>query len=386
MKNKNILAITGIRSEYDIMSTVFKEISRHPNLNLQIIVTGAHLSDSYGSTVNEIKADGFKIVDEVESLIDGDRDSSRVIGLSVQLQGIVQTIVRVRPDMLLVLGDREESITTALAGTYMNIPIAHVSGGDRVIGNVDDQIRHAVTKLSHLHFVTNIESEQRVIKLGEQNFRVFNVGNPGLDRLLKVREMSLPELSDNIGFEINDDEPLILLIQHALSTEIEDSYEQMKITLSAIKELGIKTILSYPNSDAGSQQMIRAIDEFKSIPNLYVSKNLPRVEFVNIMRKASCLIGNSSAGILEAPLLKLPVVNIGNRQKGRLHADNVKFVKHSKDDIISAIKMAIFDKAYRAKVLKCKNPYGDGQSSIRIAEILAKVKLDNEFLIKDITY
>ena len=288
--------------------------------------------------------------------------------------------------MLLVLGDREESITTALVGTYLNIPVVHISGGDRVIGNADDQIRHAVTKLAHLHLVTSKESEQRVLRLGEQPFRVFNVGNPGLDRLLNTPQIDLPELSENINFYIDDNEPLLLLIQHALSTEIEQAYQQMKITLEAVRDLGIKTILSYPNSDSGGQQMIRAIQEFESLPNLYVAKNIPRLEFINIMRRTTCLLGNSSAGILEAPLLKIPVINIGNRQKGRLHANNVQFVPHDRGQIISAIKRAVFDTNYRDTVSNCENPYGDGKSSARIADIIATVPLDEKLLIKDITY
>jgi GDP/UDP-N,N'-diacetylbacillosamine 2-epimerase (hydrolysing) len=298
----------------------------------------------------------------------------------------VQTVARVKPAILLVLGDREEAMTTALVGAYMNIPVAHIAGGDRVIGNVDDQVRHAVTKLAHLHFVTNQESKERILRLGEQPFRVFDVGNPGLDRLLKVSVINASELTQRLGFEIVDGEPLVMLIQHALSTEVDQAYAQMKASLEAIMELGIKTILSYPNSDAGGQQMARAIIEYENLPFLYTAKNIPRLEFVNLMRRASCLIGNSSAGILEAPLLKLPVINVGNRQQGRLHAENVQFVPHDKNRIIHAMRRAVFDLEYRQTVASCSNPYGDGQSSARIADILATISLDEKLLIKDISY
>jgi len=383
---KRILGVTGIRSEYDIMSSVFRAIMDHPDLDLQLAVTGAHLSDAYGYTVDEIQKDGFVIADFIESLINSDQDSARVKGMGIQLQGLVQTVLRVKPDWLLVLGDREESMTTALVGAYMNIPVAHVAGGDRVVGNVDDQIRHAVTKLVHLHFATNIESADRIIKLGEQPFRVHNVGNPGLDRLLSVPELSATELSQRLGFQIGDDEPLLVVIQHVISTEIDDAYFQMKETMEAIAELGLKTVLSYPNTDAGGQQMIRAIREFKSLPNLYTAKNIPRLEFVNLFRRASCLVGNSSAGILEAPILKLPVVNVGNRQKGRLHAENVTFVPHEKTCIISAVQRAVFDPKYREEVSNCSNPYGNGQSANKIAELLAITEINDKLLIKDITF
>ena len=386
MNQRKILAVTGIRSEYDIMSSVFRAIANHPVLELQLVVTGAHLSDAYGRSVNEIHEDGFVVADEIESLLNGDQASSRVKSMAIQLQGLVQTVSRVKPDILLVLGDREEAMTTALVGAYMNIPVAHIAGGDRVVGNVDDHVRHAVTKLAHIHFVTNSESADRVSRLGEQPFRVFNVGNPGLDRLLEVPQIDSTALSASLGFPIVDGAPLLMVIQHIISTEIDQAYDQMRITLEAVRELGLPTVLSYPNSDAGSQQMIKAIREFESLPNLYTAKNIPRLAFVNLMRRASCLLGNSSAGILEAPLLKLPVVNVGNRQQGRLHAGNVEFVAHDKLQIVQAVQRAVFNEKYRASVSACTNPYGDGKSSARIAEVLATIPLNDALLIKDITY
>lgn len=383
---RRVLGITGIRSEYDIMSSVFRAIADHPKLNINLAVTGAHLSDAYGRTVEDIRNDGFEIADEIESLINGDQASARVKGLGMQLQGLVQTVLRVKPDWLLVLGDREESMTTALVGAYMNIPVAHVAGGDRVVGNVDDQVRHAVTKLAHIHFATNRDSADRILRLGEQAFRVFDVGNPGLDRLLQVPKLTLDELGRRLGFSIPHNSPIVMLIQHVISTEIDDAYRQMRITLEAVADLGLPTILSYPNSDAGGQQIIRAIREFEHLHNIHVFKNIPRLEFVNLIRNASCLLGNSSAGILEAPLLKLPVVNVGNRQKGRLHAENVQFVAHDKEQIKVAITKACFDSEYRTFVNSCTNPYGDGRSSQRIADMLASIPIDADLLIKDITY
>ncbi|WP_419875559.1 UDP-N-acetylglucosamine 2-epimerase [Candidatus Pristimantibacillus sp. PTI5] len=386
MKKRKIVGITGIRSEYDIMSSVFKAITNHPFLELELIVTGAHLSDSYGNTVNEISQDNFKIADRIESLLNSDQSSSRVKGLGIQLQGMIQTITRVNPDFLLVLGDREEAMSTALVGAYMNIPVAHIAGGDRVIGNVDDQIRHAVTKLAHLHFTTNEESAERIIKLGEESFRIFNVGNPGLDRIKSVPFLTKKELSEKMGFHIEETEPVVVLIQHVISTEIEEAYNQMKITMESVKEMGIKTIISYPNSDAGGQQMIKAINEYRNEPFIHVSKNIPRLEFINLLRHASCLLGNSSAGILEAPYLKLPVVNVGNRQKGRLHGENVQFVRHDPNEICQAVTKAIFDQEYIQKVKASFNPYGNGDSSDKIADVLATIAIDDKLLIKEITY
>jgi GDP/UDP-N,N'-diacetylbacillosamine 2-epimerase (hydrolysing) len=386
-KNKRVvLSITGIRSEYDILSSVFRAIDNHTDLSLKVVVTGAHLSESFGYTVNEIEKDGFDIVDRVESLLSGNSESLRVKGLGIQLQGLIQTVLRIQPDFLLVLGDREESITAALVATYMNIPLVHIAGGDRVIGNADDQIRHAVTKLAHVHLTTNKESKARVLGLGEQEFRVHDVGNPGLDRLMEVEQLSLSQVSKNINFPISKDEPYLVLIQHALSSEVADAYKQMKITLEAIKSMGLKTIISFPNSDAGGIEIIRAISEYEPLPFVYTAKNIPRVDFVNLLRNAACLVGNSSSGILEAPMLKLPVVNVGNRQIGRLHAENVQFVSHDKAEIIGAIQKAVYDENYISTVNGCSNPYGDGKSSQKIAEIIAKTVIDDKLLIKDITY
>ena len=388
MKNKKrvVLGVTGIRSEYDILSSVFRAIDRHEGLVLKVAVTGAHLSETYGYTIDQIEKDGFEIVDRIESLLSGNKESLRVKGLGIQLQGLVQTVLRVKPDFLLVLGDREESMSTALVSTYLNIPLIHICGGDRVVGNVDDQIRHAVTKLAHIHLTTNIESKKRVLLLGEQPFRVYDVGNPGLDRFIETKELSLSQISDNIKFTIPEDEPYIVLIQHALSSEVDDAYRQMKVTLEAIKSMGITTIISFPNSDAGGREIIRAIEEYSSLPFIYTAKNIPRVEFVNLMRNAACLVGNSSSGILEAPLLNLPVINVGNRQKGRLHAENVQFVPHEKSVIIDAVMKGIYDSNYILVVNQCENPYGDGKSSDKIAEIIANTGIDEKLLIKDITY
>ncbi len=383
---RHIVGITGIRSEYDIMSTVFRRICEHPQLKLDLVVTGAHLSPKYGDTVSQVRDDGFNIIDEIENLINGDGESARVKGLGYLLVGLVQTVKRVKPDCLIVLGDREEAMATALVGAYMNIPVAHVGGGDRVVGNVDDQVRHAVTKLAHLHFATNIESYDRILKLGEQPFRVFNVGNPGLDRLITEPLLSVQQLSEKIEFDISEGERFILLIQHPLSTEVQCARAQMESTLEAVRLIGVKTVIIYPNSDPGSQQMIKAIEECRNHPLICIAKNMPRLEFVNVLRYAGCMLGNSSAGILEAPLLKLPVINVGNRQKGRMHADNVQFVEQDTDCICRALRIALFDEEYRNRVASCINPYGDGHASEKIVDVLANIDLGKNLIIKDVTY
>lgn len=382
---RTILAITGIRAEYDLMYPVYKAINDSPDLSLSLIVTGAHLSKNFGYTIDKIKEDGFTIAEVIESLIDGDNDVSRLKGAAVQFLGLVQTIDRIRPDFLLVFGDREETLTTAMCAVYLNIPLVHISGGDRVVGNVDDQVRHAVTKLANLHFTTSEASRQRILKLGEQEFRTFFVGNPGIDRIATTPELSKQEIIDY--FNLKDaEQPLLVVVQHVISTEIEYAYEQIKTTLEAIKEMGYNAVMSYPNSDAGSREIIRCIEEYKHLPNLRIEKFIPRLQFVNALRHADCLLGNSSLGLLEAPYLKLPVVNVGNRQKMRMHAGNVEFVPHDVTCIIQAVNKAISNQEYRDKIKNIVCPFGDGTASQKIVEILKSIPYDKNLLIKDITY
>lgn len=384
---RRVLAVTGIRSEYDLLRPALKAIDNHPDLEIAIAVTGAHLSRSYGLTVEQIRRDGFPIVEEIESLINGDTKSARLRGAALQLLGLAQTVSRINPDFLMVVGDREESITVAMVGTYLDVPVVHLAGGDKVIGNVDDVIRHAVTKLAHVHLVTNEDSKERVLRLGEQEFRVHNVGNPGLDRFLEIQELSRKEIFEYFGFDNTSIEsPLLVVVQHVISSEAEHSYEQMRESLEAIKLLGWPTVLSSPNSDAGSHGLIRCIEEYSGLNNLRVFKNVPSVEFVNLLRLSACLIGNSSLGILEAPFLKLPAINVGNRQKGRLHGDNVVFVKHERAEIVRAVKNMVEDAESLDRVKNGASPYGDGHSSARIADILAKLPIDRDLLIKEITY
>ena len=386
MKRKIILAITGIRSEYDIMSSVFREINKRKNLNLKLIVTGAHLKKKYGNTINEIIKDGFSITKKIDSLQMQNTLASRVIGLGIQLQKITKEIKKIFPDLIIVLGDREEAMTAALVSSYMNIPLMHIGGGDKAVGNVDDQIRHAVSKLSHIHFVSNKESESRLLKLGEQKHRVFNVGNPGIDRLISTKIIPLNKIEELSNFFKKKKEEYIVLIQHPVSSEANKASSQIKQTLEAIKKLKIKTIVIYPNSDSGSKEMIKIINQYKKFSFFKIIKNLSRESFVNILRNATCLVGNSSCGILEAPSLNLPVINIGTRQRGRLHSNNVVFINHKSKEIYFAIKKIFDNKKYRNSLANCKKPYGDGTSSKKIVDIIQSIKINNKLLIKDITY
>lgn len=382
---RKIAVVTGIRSEYNLLYPIMKAIDEHPGLELNLIVTGAHLADSYGYTVREIEEDGFTISERIESLLDANSASSRVKSAAVQLAGLVQAFTHLNPDIAIAPFDREEAITVALAGVYMNIPIAHVGGGDRTFGNADDYVRHAVTKLAHIHFATTQKSAERIIRMDEEPWRVHCVGNPGLDKYVFTPHLSTEELGKRLNFDIRQ-KPLLLLIHHPITTEIDEASIQMEVTMQAIKELGYTTVVIYPNSDPGGREMIKVIENYaRELDFIKTFKNLPRNEFVNLMRTCDVLVGNSSCGILEAPFLKLPVVNIGIRQQDREHAGNVIFVSHDKDAITKAIAKALSSE-FRKEVARCLNPYGDGKAGDRIVKVLNEVALDDKLLQKKITY
>ncbi|WP_103642109.1 UDP-N-acetylglucosamine 2-epimerase [Campylobacter concisus] len=376
---KKILAITGIRSEYDILYPVLKELQNNKNFDLKVVITGAHLSDWHGFTLDKIKDDGFDIAEKIDSLLMTNRKTQRSKGVGLLIEGLTQVVDRERPDFLLFAGDREESIATCVVGNYMDVLVAHIGGGDPVYGNSDDPIRMACSKLAHIHFATANEYAENIKRLGEEEFRICFSGNPALNNILETKIIDRKKLGEFLDIDIDSSEYLVVL-KHPLSSEIEDSYRQMNITMNAISEFAfenkVKVIGIYPNTDPGSYDILKVIDDNCS-ENIKFYKTLPREIFVNIMRNAKVLVGNSSMGILEAPFYKLPVVNIGNRQKGRLNAGNVEFVEYDKDQIKKSIEKAFYNKEYRDSVKNLQNPYGDGYAHKKIVDFLDKVDLND---------
>lgn len=385
-RRRRILFLTGIRSEYDILEPVIRAVDAHPELEAGVIATGAHLSSTFGNTVEKIEADGFRIVERIESLLDADTPISRVRSAAVQLLGLTQTLPRLDPDFLVVCGDREESITGALAGAYGNVPVAQLAAGDVAVGNVDDAVRHAATKLAHLHLTLSEGSAARVRRLGEEPWRVHVVGNPALDRLRATPEMDLEELSEAVAVDLSRG-PVLLVIQHVISSETRLGAAQLRTTLEAVRELGYTTLVGSPNSDAGARAMREVARQFDDPAGaIHCYETLPRDAFVNLLRRVDVLLGNSSLGLLEAPFLRLPVVNVGNRQGGREHAENVLFVGHDRAEIVEATKRCLFDAEHRARVEATANPFGDGRSGPRIAELLAAHADRERLLLKRWTH
>lgn len=385
MTKRRVLCITGIRSEYFLQRSIFRAISQHPDLQLLLVVTGAHLTPFHGYSVREVEADQFPIVARVESLLHSDRDAARLKGAALQLQILAHLVDVTRPEWLLVTGDREEAMVLALCGAYMGIPTAHYSAGDRVVGNIDDTVRHAISRLAHLLLTTNENARQRLLRGGEEAFRVHNVGHAGLDRIAETPRMERLELAQVLGVPAIKP-PYLVIIQHPLSSEVSQAGEQMRQTLESAAILGLQTFISYPNSDAGAGEIIRVIEEYRAQPGFHVYRTIADTPFINLLREAAVLIGNSSMGLLEAPFLRLPVVNVGSRQAGRIHADNVFFVPNETTAIVEQVRKILTDATTKARVRECTNPFGDGRTGKQVAELLASIPLDQRLLNKDLTY
>jgi len=381
MKRK-ILYITGTRADYGLMKSVLREIENHPKLELEVIATGMHLMPEFGMTINEIKKDGFKI-HEIAATYEQDNKQSMANFVGKFIQLLTDKVKKIKPDIIMVLGDRGEMLAGAIVGTYLTIPVAHIHGGD-ISSTVDEIVRHAITKLAHIHFPATEKSAERIIKMGEDPSNVFVVGAPGLDKILNENLIEPTKLSEKYNLDLS--EPILLVIQHPVTTEVEDAPTQIRETLEAISELRYQTILIYPNADAGGRNMIKVIKEYEKYPFIKIFKNIPYKEYLSLMNIVGVMVGNSSSGIIEAPSFGLPVVNIGTRQEGRQRAENVIDVDYDKEEIKAAIKKALYDEDFKEKVKNCKNPYGDGKAGVRIADILSKIKIDKKLLQKKITY
>ena len=374
---KKIIAITGIRSEYDIFYPVLKEL-QSANHDISIVVTGAHLSDQHGNTYNRISDDDFIIADKIDTLLSTDRLVQRSKAVSMLIQGLTQTVEREKPDFLLVIGDREESIATAIVGNYTETLVVHLGGGDPVYGNADDPMRFAVSKLAHIHCCVAQAYADNLLKIGEEDFRVFFTGSPAYANIDFVPVIGKADLMNQLDIK---SENYIVLIKHPLSSEVESAGEQMETALKSLEEFcdkhNFQVVCIPPNSDPGSHKMKMVLEKYSEKDWLIKAETLPRIQFINLMRHARALVGNSSMGILEAPHYKLPVVNIGNRQQGRLNAGNVEFVPYINDEIIIAVEKATLDDEYRQKIRNLENPFGDSSAPQKVMEAIESVDLNN---------
>lgn len=380
---RHVHFLTGIRSEYDILAPVIAAVNAEAGLEASVIVTGGHLSTRMGNSISQIEADGFRIAARIDSLLASDGLSGRVKGAALQMAGMTDLFAQERPDFLVVMGDREESVTGALTGLYHHIPVVHIGGGDHAEdGNVDNPIRHAVSKLASLHMATTPLSGQRLRALGEEDWRINVVGASGLDRLVSTPGMDRQALDKALELDWNG-APYIVFLYHPTITDFEAARTHMATISNVLETSGLNVVALMPNTDPGNDAVVAELTALSArCDRVRLFTFLEREVFVNMLRHAQAMVGNSSAGILEAPTLGLPTVNIGKRQRGREHAANVIFTDYDPAEIHAALKKATTDDTFRAEVAKCVTPYGDGATSARIARILAQTEINAELMHK----
>ncbi len=385
MSKRNIAVVTGTRAEFGLLKSPMKHIRDHEAHSLSTVVTGMHLSPQYGNTYTEIERAGFDINRKVEMLFDSDTGVGMAKSLGVGISGMAEAFRDLEPDVVLVLGDRDEPFAAAVAAAHMQIPVAHIHGGDVMIGaTIDDSLRHALTKFAHIHFPASDESAERIRRLGEEPSRITISGAPGLDDILNEEYIPGPETCAELG--LDPDRPLILLVQHPVTTQPEAAGEQMQATVDALENIETQIVLIYPNSDPGSNQIVDVIKNLPSDDDLLIFKSLPRELYLGVMDAADVMVGNSSSGIIEAPSFDLPVVDIGPREERRQRANNTVSVPHKTSAIEEAIRTCLRDEKTQKQSESSSNPYDYGGAGERIADTLATVTLDENLLRKNITY
>ena len=383
MKRK-ISVTTGSRSEYGILRPVLKSIAASKKLDLFLIVAGMHLSKKYGSTINEIKKDGFKIHATVEMMPKGDSTYFMSTALGKGIIAFSKIFRDLRPDINLVLGDRDEMLASALAACHMNIPNAHIHGGDKSQGSIDEYNRHAITKISNIHFAATKKSYQRIIKMGENPKYVFLTGSPSIDEIRNQNVMSKNELEQTYHIKFTGKE--ILFVQHPVTTQTEHSGKQILATLKAIVKTKKPTSAIGPNSDSGNKDIFHYLQSYsKKYDFIKFYVTIPRKHYLAMIKNCGVLVGNSSSGMIEASYLNTPVVNIGIRQKGRERGKNVIDIqRYTVNSIYRAILSSLATKKHGK--LQATYIYGTGNASTKIVKHLEKINLSKDLIQKQIFY
>ena len=385
MKRK-ICVVTGTRAEYGLLKNIMRRIDESDDLDLQLIVTGMHLVPEFGHSIDIIRADGFKIDLEVPLVIEGNGKATMAQSIGFGIINLTLAYEVLNPDVVLILGDRFEIFAAATAAAYSGRVVAHIHGGDKLQAGYDEYSRHAITKISHIHFPATQKSAERIQKLGEEPSRIFIVGSPSIESIISIKYASKEKTFHK--FQLDLQKNLILFVLHPLSTDPEGACNEMKIALESIVELSDQIIIIYPNVDPGSKDMIKILHSYESkYPEKIKSyTNLPYEDYLHLLKYCNVLVGNSSSGIIEAPSFHIPVINIGPRQKGRERADNIIDVPFKKDQISDALIRALNDEKFIHIVQNCANPYGEGKTSGIVCSVLRDIKIDSSLLVKSITY
>ena len=372
--NRTICVVTNSRADYSRLKTLLQALKNNKSVNLQLFVVGSHLLSNYGQTVKDIEKDGFKVTYKTHTEVEGRVPVTMAKSTGAAITELASAFYNFKPDVVVVHGDRFEALAAATAASMMNIRVAHIQGGE-VTGTIDEHIRHAITKLSHIHFPSTKSAKERIIKMGELPANAHTVGCPSSDVLLSTPKISFEELKKQIfsfakkeEWKKNFNKNYFLVINHPVTTEFDDSEKNITGLLGALKNFDNNILMLWPNIDAGSEKLIGEIKNFEREKKASVGifPNFPLPLFVNIMRHAKVIIGNSSSGIREACYFGVPVVNVGTRQAGRERGNNVIDASYDKNEITKAIKKQISAESYKPEYI-----YGDGTAGKKIADILA---------------
>lgn len=376
---RTIAVVTTSRADYSHLYWPLRRMSEHTGVDLKLIVLGPHLSHEFGHTVHDIEQDGFRIDARIECLLSSDTDVGMAKTIGVAILGLSDCLGQLRPDLVLLIADRYEMIAPASVALTLRIPIAHIEGGEVSEGAIDDAVRNALTKMSHVHFTATDAARARVIAMGEEAWRVHRTGAPSLDHLRLRRLLSPQEIESSLGVDVR--RPTILVVYHPVTIARETTREADAL-FSALDSTSDHIVFCYPNADAGSRALIQRTRSFVAArQNAEVFVNLGAVTYWSLLRHAAVLLGNSSSGIMEAASFALPTVDVGIRQQGRERARNVLDAAPTTTSILDALRVARSD-AFRESLDGMTNPYGDGFASERIVEILTSVPLGEALILK----
>ena len=379
-RKRKIAVVTGTRADYGLLYWVLQKIQGDPELILQLVVTGMHLSPEFGLTVKEIEADGFPIAERVERLLSSDTEVGVATSIGLGAMGFAKAFNRLQPDILVLLGDRFEILAAATAAMVARIPIAHIHGGESTEGLIDEPIRHAVTKMSHIHFPAADLYAKRIRQMGEDPEKIFTFGAPGLDHIYLTHLPDRQDLQSGLGIDLT--KGVAVITYHPVTLEFSTAREHMGNLLGAIRNRDLTLVFTYANADTGVRVINQMIEAFvKDEPHAYAFPSLGHRVYLGLLRIADVIIGNSSSGIIEAPSFELPVVNIGDRQRGRVKAANVIDCGVEQQEISGALDQAL-RRGFRDSLKGLINPYGTGQASSQIVSTLKQIRLGEELLKK----
>ncbi|MDA2909527.1 UDP-N-acetylglucosamine 2-epimerase [Nitrospiraceae bacterium AH_259_D15_M11_P09] len=374
--------LTGKRGGFGAMLPTLQQINQEPDLELQLVVTDQHVNSKFGRTIAEVE-ERFKIAAAVDMEQAGDSGADRARALGTCLTRMAGVLADLNPDVVVLYGDRGEVLATAVAAMNLGKPIFHIQGGD-ISGTLDDLMRHAITKLANIHLVSTKESAERLLRMGEEDWRIHIVGDLHVDPIVNGYRASAQEVV--AAFSLNLDKAILVVLQHPDTLEPDQAFCQMNETLAALATTQHQIIVVYPCSDQGHDGIIRAINKYVHLPKIQVHKNIEAPLFLGLLQVSSVLIGNSSAGLIETPYFPIPAINIGSRQHGRIHAENVIHAPYERNAILKAIDIALNDAAFHQKVLHCRRPFGEGQSYRRVVNVIRNTVIEQRLFVKRMTF